>query len=388
MKKAFASAIVACLGVVSLSSISSTSLANDSAISEVSSLSSEGEISSSSLPSSEGEPSSSLSSSGEEPTSSDEGGDDTSSSDTELDSGYTFSSSVSGGPGGKGSIYWGLRDSDGVPVETPEKGDIVYISSVSYGYQLDTLAYKYNNGDKIEIQPSTNVDEEEWTITLGEKGEYEFIATLEVDENLTGLTNMLAEAVAGNWGLVFTPANLVTLITVVLFSVWTILNMAKDKKFKSTIISKFGSYIAQKFGFTDDSTIESVVDSAIKGNLQPALDEFAKLQKETDKKQDQANEYQSAMLQCLLYLQENTPEAREQVVKIIGGIQNLDAISAKIKEEVQSVLKAQEAQAQAAKDEISKKFDTLKSSVSTATSTDSTTTDATTDTKKDERPID
>lgn len=256
-----------------------------------------------------------------------------------------------------GTATYEVRRDNAIVEKGLQKGDVVYFSiKEDMFYDLNKTTVNVRVGESTYL-PTYLEDTNQWYFTLEEEGTYiikaNFTINNETFENFLNIYNSIKNQ---NWEYLFSPQTIMFLFTTFSFFIYMLVKIVGDRKFKNEVVSKVSNSICETFGLTKDSTPEQAM-TAIAQNIVIPLVEKIKKGQEMDR------EAIVALTKAVLYMQENTPEAREKIVSMIGKIENLDTtvnevtniVMAKLKEEKDTKVKEQE--------EINKTFDDLKENI-------------------------
>ncbi len=235
-----------------------------------------------------------------------------------------------------------------------QAGDIVEITPEP------VVFYKLNNISAIYGETTISLEHVEntttWSFELKEQGTYVVKAEFIVDnETLQHALEIYNSAKKGDWKDVFTVSNITFFATTLLYIVYFIVKVFQDRKFRNNVISD----VCSQFGLSRDSTPEQIVQSLMDKAVMPTL-------KSLEKSEKNNKECIQALTKAMLYMQENTPESKQEIIKMIGKLEFTDDTTKEVVEQVMAELEKQKNSELAKKLEIDNKFDELREETKTA----------------------
>lgn len=222
------------------------------------------------------------------------------------------------------------REVDGVEeiVESGyQKGDKVKLTlDASVFYRIDNINVKVNE-TTLSLEHIENTIE--WSFYLNEEGTYTITPSFVVDNELfQKFLDLYNDFKTGDLGQIFSIQNITFVAMTLFYLIYFIVKIAGDRKFKKNVISD----VCTTFGLDKNSTPTQIVNQVTEKSVVPIM-------KDVKKSQDKNNQIIKTLTLALLYIQENTPEARERVVKLIGKLENMDDEVNDVVQEVLKVLK-------------------------------------------------
>lgn len=222
------------------------------------------------------------------------------------------------------------REVDGVEeiVESGyQKGDKVNLTlEASTFYRIDTLDVKVNE-TTLSLEHVDNTTE--WSFYLNEEGTYTITPTFVVDNELfQKFLDLYNDFKSGDLSQIFSIQNITFVAMTLFYLIYFVVKIASDHKFKKNVIGD----VCSTFGLNKDATPAQIVSQVTEKSVVPIM-------KDVKKSQDKNNQIIKTLTLALLYIQENTPEARERVVKLIGKLENMDDEVNDVVQEVLKVLK-------------------------------------------------
>ncbi len=244
-----------------------------------------------------------------------------------------------------------INEKEEIITENFQKGDKVnLVLTPNIFYTVSSL--NVTVGDTIislEHQENTT----EWSFYLNSEGTYTITPSFVVNNELfQQFLDLYNDFKTGDLSQIFSIQNISFVVLTLIYIVYFITKIVSDHKFRKNVIGE----VCSSFGLSKDMTPTQISENIIRNVVIPVVDRI-------DKNENDIKDTIEKLLICFLYMQENTPTAKQEIVKIIGAIQNKSDEVDKVADLVLKKLQDKQKLEEIKKQQVNKDIDTIKQQV-------------------------